>query len=326
MSVRTVALVGYDGVNALDFTGPHEVFTSSEASVDGERPAYRVICLSPDGQPFRSRSGLLLAADGALADAPDLDTIVVPGGPGIREPETLAVISAWLGERAGRTRRLVSVCTGLYALAATGLMDGRRATTHWNHAADLARRFPAVKLEADAIFVRDGAFSTSAGITAGIDLALALVEEDLGPSVALAIARSLVVYVRRSGGQTQYSDPLRFQTRATGRFADLAAWLPSNLAADLSVEALAQRVNCSPRHFARLFKDAFSASPGEFVEALRLAEAAERLLRSALTVEAVAASVGYGSADVFRRAFERRFSVSPSQYREHFSTAGAAVG
>jgi transcriptional regulator GlxA family with amidase domain len=319
VTVRTIGLVGYDGVNALDFTGPHEAFTSAASAGRAEESAYRVICLSLDGRPFRSRSGLLLAADMALADAPALDTLIIPGGPGVREPAILGPLSAWLAGRAAGTRRLVSVCTGIFALGEAGLLDGRRATTHWRYASLVAKRFPAIRLEPDAIFIRDGSIWTSAGVTAGIDLALALIEDDLGPSAALKIARMLVVYTRRSGGQRQYSEPLRFQARAPGRFADLAAWIPANLTEDLSVQTLAQRVNCSPRHFARLFRDAFEASPAEFVEAMRLAEAAERLVNSTAGVDAVAASVGYASSTVFRRAFERRFGVAPSHYRDRFS-------
>ncbi|MBS0360478.1 MAG: GlxA family transcriptional regulator [Proteobacteria bacterium] len=325
MATKTVGIIGYEGVNALDFTGPHEVFTSSYTHGADGTPSYRVLFLSPDGRPFRSRSGLLMTPDAALTDAPSLDTVIVPGGTGIRAPEVLEPLGAWVRERAGSTRRVVSVCTGLFGLAESGLMDGRRCTTHWGYADELKARYPAIVLDPDAIFVRDGAFATSGGVTAGIDLALALVEEDLGPSVALAIARMLVVYVRRSGGQRQYSEPLRFQARAAGRFADLAAWIPANLAADLSVETLAARVNCSPRHFARLFKEAFGAAPGEYVEALRLAEAAERLLSSDLPADRVGGSVGYASGDVFRRAFERRFGVPPSAYRARFSSAVLAA-
>ncbi|MDB5492960.1 MAG: AraC family transcriptional regulator, partial [Phenylobacterium sp.] len=232
-------------------------------------------------------------------------------------------VAGWVAERAPRTRRVVSVCTGFYALAASGVLDGRRATTHWRHAADAAKRFPQVRLEPDAIFIRDGAFATSAGITAGIDLALALVEEDLGPSISLAVARELVVYLKRSGGQLQYSEPLRFQVRASGRLADLAAWMPGHLGEDLSIERLASRVNFSPRHFARVFKQTFGLTPAEHVEQLRLDEAAARLLASDLTLEAIAHSVGYQGGDTFRRAFERRFGVPPSAYRERFATAAA---
>jgi len=248
----------------------------------------------------------------------------VPGGARLRtDAELREQLARWIAARAARTRRVVSVCTGFYALAASGVLDGRRATTHWRHAVDAARRFPQVRLEPDAIFIRDGAFATSAGITAGIDLALALVEEDLGPSISLAVARELVVYLKRSGGQLQYSEPLRFQVRASGRLADLAAWIPSHLGEDLSIERLADRVNFSPRHFARVFKQTFGLTPAEHVEQLRLDEAAARLLASGLTLEAIAHSVGYQGGDTFRRAFERRFGVPPSSYRERFAAAAA---
>jgi len=324
MDARRVGLLAYEGVNALDLTGPHEVFTSSATELAPGQSGYEVICVSIDGGSFRSGSGLRLGADCGLDQAPAFDTIVVPGGPGIRSPEVQARLGLWLRGRAPSTRRVVSVCTGLFALGASGLMDGRKATTHWRYASEIARSYPRIRLDPDAIYIRDGAFWSSAGITAGIDLALALVEDDLGPSVALEIARMLVVHVRRAGGQRQYSEPLRFQARATDRFADLALWLPGNLAGDLSVEALAQRVCCSPRHFARLFKQSFGATPAEYVEALRLAEATERVLNSSAGLDVIAASVGYGSSAMLRKMFERRLGVSPSQYRARFSNGAAA--
>lgn len=323
MATRRIGIIGYDDVNSVDFTGPSEVFAG--AATARTPAAYEVVYLSLGGQPFRTWSGVRMAPDMALESAPPLDTIIVPGGPGIRAPELLDPLSAWLKLRAPQTRRIVSVCTGVIALAASGLLDGRRATTHWRYAPEIAARFPKVRLDPDAIFIRDGAVATSAGITAGIDLALALVEEDLGPAVALAIAREMVVYLKRSGGQRQYSEPLRFQARANGRFADLVAWIPANLTADLSVEALAARVNVSPRHFARRFKAAFEVSPGDYVESLRLAEAADRLVGGRATIDSIAASVGYASPEVFRRAFERRFGVKPSDYRARFSRRADAA-
>jgi transcriptional regulator GlxA family with amidase domain len=320
---RRIALVGYPSANALDLTGPYEVFAAANELTTGAAP-YEILLLSPDGARIRTESGLTFMADSALADAPELDTLIVPGGARLRtDAELRDRLASWVASRASRTRRIVSVCTGFYALAASGVLDGRRATTHWRHAVDAARRFPQVRLEPDAIFIRDGAFATSAGITAGIDLALALVEEDLGPSISLGVARELVVYLKRSGGQLQYSEPLRFQARASGRLADLAAWIPGHLGEDLSVERLADRVNFSPRHFARVFKQTFGLTPAEHVEHLRLDEAAARLLASALTLEAIAHSVGYQGGDTFRRAFERRFGVPPSSYRERFAAAAA---
>jgi transcriptional regulator GlxA family with amidase domain len=319
-AVRWIGFVGFEGVNSVDLTGPSEAFAGAVAA-GGDEPAYRILFLSLDGRPFKTWSGLKVEAECSLAEAPPLDTIVIPGGVGIRAAEVLGVLGPWIRERAPQTRRLVSVCTGLLGLAASGLMDGRRATTHWRYAREFTGRHPKVLLDPDAIFVRDGKFASSAGVTAGIDLALELIAEDLGPTAALRVARQLVVYLKRSGGQRQYSEPLRFQAKAAGRFDDLAAWIPANLARDLSIEALAARVNCSPRHFARQFKETFSVSPGEYVEGLRLAEAAERLVATTVTLDAVAASVGYSSAEVFRRAFERKFGVRPSLYRSRFSSA-----
>ena len=198
-------------------------------------------------------------------------------------------------------------------------------TTHWAHAEDVARRFPALQLESNALFLKDGRFYTSAGITAGIDLSLAMIEEDHGPTIALAVARELVVYMKRSGGQEQYSEPLRFQVQSTSRFADLAAWIPGHLRQDLSVEALAERACICPRHFSRRFKIAFGTSPAAFVEALRLDEARQRLVSARRSIEATAASVGFRSADSFRRAFERRFGIAPSAYRSRFETGSTAL-
>ena len=193
-----------------------------------------------------------------------------------------------------------------------------RATTHWRYAADVARRFPSIRLEPDAIYIRDGHIYTSAGVTAGIDLALAFIEADLGGRIALAAARELVVYLKRTGGQMQYSEPLQFQARATDRFADLAAWLVSNLKKDISVEVMAERVGLGPRHFSRKFKSVFGTAPADYVEALRLDESRKRLGAPNQTIDSVAASVGYASADAYRRAFERRFGVAPSLYKKKF--------
>jgi transcriptional regulator GlxA family with amidase domain len=210
------------------------------------------------------------------------------------------------------------VCTGIYGLAPSGLLDGRRATTHWRFAADVARRYPALRMEPDALFLRDGSFYTSAGVTAGIDLALALIEEDLGPKAAVRVAREMVVYFRRAGGQEQYSEPLRFQAQATDRFSELAAWMIGHLRHDLSIEALARRANLSPRHFHRLFTQSIGQSPATLVEHLRLDEARRHLTRSGVTVAQAAEAAGFRSADSMRRAFKRRFGLMPSSYAAHF--------
>lgn len=319
MGVKRIGFIGYDGVTALDLFGPLEVFdTANTRSAQGQRP-YELVVLSPTGAAFQLAQGVRVAPHESLADAFPLDTIIVPGGAGAREAEKMRDTVAWLKDNANRFRRMASVCIGIYILAETGLLDGRRATTHWRFANDVARRFPHITLNPDAIYIRDGQLSTSAGVTAGIDLALAMVEEDLGSEAALSVARDLVVYLKRTGGQMQFSEPLQFQVRATDRFADLADWMLRNLHGDLSIDALAQRARLSPRQFSRRFKAAFGTSPGDYVERLRLDEARRRLPAGGQTVESIAASVGYASDDAFRRAFERHFGVAPSAYRQQFS-------
>ena len=204
------------------------------------------------------------------------------------------------------------------------LLSGRKATTHWRHAHNIARRFPDIEVNDNAIFIKDGRFYTSAGATAGIDLALFLIEEDYGQQVSLAVARELVVYLKRSGGQEQYSEPLQFQTESVSRFSDLTIWALTHLHEDLSVEALAGRACLCPRHFRRRFKAEFGTNPANFVERLRLDEARRRLSAGDNSIENVGMSVGFKSADAFRRAFERRLGVSPNHYRRRFTAIAKA--
>jgi transcriptional regulator GlxA family with amidase domain len=232
-------------------------------------------------------------------------------------------VAGWMKQRAKTTRRIASVCTGIYGLAATGLLDGRRVTTHWRFAADVARRFPALRMNPNALFVKDAQFYTSAGVTAGIDLALAMIEEDFGSKVALAAAREMVVYLKRAGGQEQYSEPLQFQTKSSDRFAELVTWMTNNPTAAMSVEILARRASLSPRQFFRRFKEHFGSSPAMFVETLRLNEARRRLSAGELSIDTVAESVGFKGRDSFRRAFTRRFRVTPSKFRRNFALADA---
>jgi len=323
MPTRRIGFVGYDQITALDLVGPLEAFDSANGHCERGLPAYSFVVLSHKGKPFVSEAGLRISADASFEDAPPLDTIIIPGGKGLRLTDCVLPIAKWLRARGTKVRRLASVCTGIYALGEAGLMNGRRATTHWRYAADVARRFPSIRLEPDAIYIRDGHIYTSAGVTAGIDLALAFIEADLGGRIALAAARELVVYLKRTGGQMQYSEPLQFQARATDRFADLAAWLVSNLKKDISVEVMAERVGLGPRHFSRKFKSVFGTAPADYVEALRLDESRKRLGAPNQTIDSVAASVGYASADAYRRAFERRFGVAPSLYKKKFAKLGS---
>ena len=312
---RRIGILGFDGAEALDLNGPFDVFAT--ASRFAAEAPYEPMVLGINADSFTAESGLRMHAHVRLDQSPPLDTVIIPGGSVLHSPGGCDLIVQWLGKNAAKTRRVVSVCTGIYALASAGLLDGRRATTHWRYADDVARRWPKINVNPDAIFVKDGRFYTSAGITAGIDLALALIEEDLGSKLALAVARELVVYLKRSGGQLQYSEPLRFQSHSTGAFGDITTWMRDHLD-DLSIEELAAQTHLSVRHFNRKFKAAFGATPGAFIEDLRLDEARWRLTDDDSPIESVAASVGYQSDDAFRRAFQRRFGIGPRDYRAGF--------
>jgi transcriptional regulator GlxA family with amidase domain len=313
-----VALLAYPGVQTLDVAGPLDAF----AAANEARPeSYAFTTVSLTGAPLVAESGLKIVPDCALHALRGIDTLIVPGGSGVRRPGVAEETAEALRRLAPHCRRMVSVCTGIYALARSGLLDGRRATTHWRFADDVARLYPALRMDSDKIFIKDGPFYSSAGITAAIDLSLALIEEDYGAQLALNVARDLVVYVKRSGGQRQFSEPLKFQAKATDRFAELAAWIAENLAADLSIEKLAARAALSPRQFNRRFTEAFGQNPSAKIEALRLDAGRDRLTASRASVETIATTVGFRSADAFRRAFARRFGLSPGEYRRRFAPA-----
>jgi transcriptional regulator GlxA family with amidase domain len=326
MTRRRIGFLGFDGVQALDLVGPADAFASDafgefdEADGAMTESPYEIVVVGLHGKRFTSSGGIVMHADVVVPTSIRLDTLIIPGGAGLRRPGVADQAAKWIGSRAAHIRRVASVCTGIYGLAPTGLLDGRRVTTHWSAVRDIQRRFPKLRVEPDALFLKDGRFYTSAGITAGIDLALAMIEADHGSDMALAVAREMVVYFKRPGGQQQFSEPLRFQLESTDRFADVVTWIQSHLQADLSVEALAKRAFLSPRHFSRAFKERFGVTPSTFVEETRLGEAGRRLSLRSARLDAVARSVGYASEDVFRRAFVRRFGVSPKHYRSRFNT------
>jgi transcriptional regulator GlxA family with amidase domain len=315
-----VGFVGFDQLTALDLVGPAEAFSTAVLKrPDGKlRNVYEVFILGLTSRPFVSESGIVFQPRCTLQAAPKLNTIVIPGGRGLRDADVSRRIANWIKSRASQTRRIVSVCTGIYGLAPTGLLDGRHVTTHWRFAADVAARFPKLKVNANALFLKAGRFYTSAGVTAGIDLALALIEQDFGRECALAVARDLVVYLKRTGGQEQYSEPLQFQAQSIDRLSETASWISSNPGQNLSIDALAGRACLSRRHFIRRFKAAFGQPPGIFVQARRLDEARRRLCGGKASIEAVADSVGFKSVDAFRRAFTHRFRVTPSKYQRSF--------
>src|SRR6516164_6360153 len=326
MTPKHIVIVGYDDITSLDLSGPLEAFSNAflEDSKGNPQPCYKVTIAALGAKTFRSESGLQMTAACSLHSLRRMDTLLIPGGRAMRLSPSGPKLADWISRRAGSIRRIASVCTGVFGVAPTGLLDGRKVTTHWRFAAELASRFPALKIDANALYVRDGKFYTSAGITAGIDLSLALIEEDFGPQVALAVARELVVYMKRPGGQEQFSAPLKFQVASTSRFADLEAWMLGHLDKDLSVEVLAEHMNLCPRQFSRRFKVEFNSSPAAFVQRLRLDEARKRLSAAGSTVEGVARSVGFQDTDSFRRAFVQHFGVAPSQYRGRFVAGDGA--
>ncbi|MFD5157320.1 GlxA family transcriptional regulator [Streptomyces hawaiiensis] len=313
MAQRTVLAVLFDGVQSLDVTGPVEVFAGAGVLAPD---AYRIRTASLDGAPVRTTSGLTLVPDESLATAPDPDILLVPGGTGSLRPDPRLV--AWVRERGPRAARLVSVCTGAAVLAEAGLLDGRRATTHWAYCDRLARDHPAVEIDPDPVYVRDGHIATSAGVTAGIDLALALVEEDLGRDAALTIARHLVVFLRRPGSQAQFSAQLAAQTAQREPLRDVQRWITDHPDADLCVDTLAVRARLSPRHFARVFRAETGMTPGRYVDRVRL-EHARRLLEDTTDgIEEIARTSGYGTPEAMRRAFVKTLGTPPAEYRRRF--------
>jgi len=321
--VRTVLMVLFDEVQSLDVTGPLEVFAGANGwrTSHGDAPVYDIRTASLGGRMVRTSSGLRVAPDEDLREfqAPCPDVLIVPGGEGSRRPGSELV--GWLRAHARHASRLVSVCTGAFLLAEAGLLDGRRVTTHWAYCRSLAERYPAISVDPDPIFIRDGNVATSAGVTAGIDLALALVEDDLGRDAALDIARHLVVFLRRPGNQAQFSAQLAGQLASREPLRDVQRWIAEHPAADLSVEALAGQASLSPRQFARAFAAEVGMSPGRYVDRVRLETARRRLEDTADGVEQTARSCGYRTPEAMRRAFIRTLGVSPGEYRRRFRPA-----
>lgn len=315
---RSVVIVAYPDVQSLDVSGPAEVFAT--ATRFGATPPYEVTVLSTTGHEIRATSGLRLVADATLAehDAP-IDTLVVAGGEGTVQAMADEAVLAWLRAAADRSRRVTSVCSGAFVLAAAGLLDGRSATTHWSVCEVMARLYPGVRVDEDRIFVRDGHIWTSAGVTAGMDLALALVEDDHGSALALQVARQLVLFTQRSGGQSQFSAQLTVRRAEREPLREVLAHIAEHLDDDLSVPVLARRAAMSPRTFARTFRAEVGTTPAAFVRASRV-EAARRLLEGTdAGMAEVARRCGFGTVETMHRAFRRTVNTTPGAYRRHFS-------
>jgi len=321
MPPRTVALLAFEGAQLLDVMAPAEVFSIADAIGGGG--LYRVVIVSADGRPTTSSSGLPLGVQSALRDLDGkIDTFFVPGTYRWRETMQDPPVLATLLQGADRSDRIAGVCAGAFLLGAVGLLDGRRATTHWQFVDELADRFPAVAVERDPIFVADGNVFTSSGGTAGIDLALALVEADHGPVLAREVARFLVVFMQRPGGQTQFSVRMRADPEVREPLREVLDAITAEPAADHRLAALSRRAGFSERHLSRVFLRELGTTPARYVEATRL-EAARALLESSdAPLDVIARESGLGSAETLRRTFNREVGISPHAYRQRFRTTG----
>lgn len=321
---RRIAVIGYEGAELLDVTGPIEVFNMLNRCLEETEPeaaGYEILLLAEKEGPFASATGTKLVADMALPDETfAIDTVIVPGSPDAALAVALRnrALVGWLASTGSRARRIVSVCTGAFLLAEAGLLDGRRATTHWMDLERLRKEYPAVTVEEDAIYVRDGLVASSAGVTAGMDLSLALVEEDFSRKRALAVARRLVMFFKRPGGQAQFSTRLRAQMVEGGQMAPLLSWLGENLCGKVTVEDLASRAAMSPRNFARVFLRETGRTPAKYLDQLRIERSVTLLEDGTLPLERVALDSGFTCAEQMRRAFLREKGVTPLAYRARF--------
>lgn len=315
--LRRIEILAFDDAQLLDITGPLQVFASAneELKAAGRASLYEIQAVA-EATSVRTSAGLVVETEPLPAPKSELDTLVIAGGYGISAAWKHAPLLDWIRLRAASARRVTSVCSGAFLLAEAGLLIGKRVTTHWGRVAEFSKRFPDVRLDPNPIFIRDGNIWTSAGVTAGIDLALALVEADLGHALALAVARELVVFLKRPGDQAQFSSVLALQS-SNSQFDHLHGWISANLRADLSIPALADRVNMSPRSFSRHYAQSTGRTPARAVELIRV-ETARRMLEEGSTVNRVARHCGFGSEETMRRSFLRIVGIGPQAYAERF--------
>jgi transcriptional regulator GlxA family with amidase domain len=316
MNPKRIGILGFESVIASHITGPADAFmaTTLDNGYGSRIRCYDVRIIGLTQKPFRAESGIMLNPDESIQSATGFDTIIIPGGSRLRRSEINLRVSDWILTLVKETRRFASVCTGIYGLAATGLLDNRDVTTHWRFAGDVSRRFPLLKMDHRRRVVKDGPFLTSSGLTAGVDLSLVMIEEDYGSQVALSVAGDLVTYLRPKQDNGEFPRLMEFDGHPRDRFAELVAWMIRNLHQDLSVDILAQRAGMCPSHFSRAFKGIFGSPPAEFVQNLRLTEARRRLSTRSKVLRSVAESVGFANPLAFHRAFERRFGTRPSAY------------
>jgi transcriptional regulator GlxA family with amidase domain len=314
---RKVVIVGFPAVQALDVVGPHDVFTGASLLTGG---GYDVVVCSVDGQPVTTATGLAFLAAPLPDPSEPIDTVVLPGGGGVDDARSNGELVTWIKAVAGTARRIVTVCTGAFLAAEAGLLDGQRVTTHWAFAGRLAREFPTIDVDPDPIFVHSSdTVWTAAGVTAGIDLALSLVEDDHGTEVAQTVARWLVLYLRRPGGQTQFAAPVWMPRAKRTSIREVQQAIEAEPGGSHSIGDLARRATMSPRHFTRVFTDEIGEAPGHYVERIRTEAARRQLEETDDTVVAIAARCGFGTAETMRRNFIRRVGISPDQYRKAFA-------
>ena len=313
MNPKRIGFLGFEGIAASELTRAADVLAA--ATLDGgygnRISCYQIDTIGFTSECLRAESGIAFRPDSTLETASELDTIVIPGGDGLRRSLVRETIADWVLARVNETRRVVAVGGGIYGGAPTGLLDGREVTTHWRYASDVARCFPNLRVDPRRHLVKDGVFYTSSGPSAAIDLSLALIEEDYGRQIASLVAPEFMSAPMNGNGQHKLSSPLVFDSQPADRFAELIPWIMRNLHEDLSINTLARRACMSPSHFNRAFKSVFGSAPGEFVETLRINEAKRRLSVPKRTLETIAASVGFSDAQTFRRAFERRLGAKP---------------
>jgi transcriptional regulator GlxA family with amidase domain len=320
-----VAIMAYEGVSLLDLSGPLEALRIASTHPNHSRPSLIYACsvLSIDGGPIMTADGVPIVTEPvSTLDGYEIDTLIVPGACNIDDVRRDRELIDWIRRHAQDCRRVCSVCIGTFLLAEAGLLKGRRVVTHWQHCDRLASSYPNITVEPDAIYVRDGRVWSSAGVTTGIDLALALIEQDCGRSVAMHVARVLVVYLRRMGGQSQYSALLAAQMESTSdAFAELERWIAEHLTADLRVERLAERAGMSPRNFARRYRETRKRSPARTVESIRVDAARRALEETADRIEDIARRCGFHSEEHLRAAFARHLGIAPRAYRDRFAVA-----
>lgn len=323
---KIIHVLAFPGAQVLDVTGPLQVFASANdlARQQGLSLPYAVNVIAAQATPVMTSSGLALVAEPLPAVAAPCDTLVISGGWGVYGAADDADLVGWVREKSARSRRTVSVCTGAFLLAAAGLLDGCRVATHWTRCEELARKYPKLQVEANPIFIQQGALWTSAGVTAGIDLCLALVEEDLGPAVALEVARHLVVFLKRPGGQSQFSVTLSLQ-KGGGRFSELHAWIAERLTLDLNIPTLAAQAGMSERSFVRHYRAETGQTPARAVELIRVETARRRLADKDAPIKRVAAQCGFKCEETMRRSFLRVLAVTPQAYRERFIRVSSAT-